>query len=157
MVSVVVAQPPAETDGSHVGVPTTLAPSLRAVTTSPLSPGTPEWIAAADEAVASVVIDAAARPPGGFVLRQVVLDEARRSWDVALDADASRVRVRPAGEEDATVTLTTDAATAAAIAGGLEAAPEAFLAGRLRIGGDTTALLAIQPVLAAIAPALAHL
>ena len=128
--------------------------------TSPtLIPGTPEWIAAADEAVASVGIDLRDRPADGFVLRQVITDAGAggRAWEMTLEAGAERVRVRAAGSGDATVTFTTDADTAAAIVSGEESAPEAFLAGRLRIGGDATALPGIAPVMAAIAPAVAAL
>lgn len=64
-------------------------------------------------------------------------DEVR--WHVVVD-DGS-VRFVPGPAADPTVRFTADAATARAITDGRLSSAEAFMAGRLRVGGDTTALV----------------
>ena len=56
--------------------------------------------------------------------------------------------VRAGRADDADVTFTQDRATARAIADGELAAQTAFMAGRLRTGGDLTRLLAHREALA---------
>ncbi|MFP5254779.1 MAG: SCP2 sterol-binding domain-containing protein [Acidimicrobiia bacterium] len=86
---------------------------------------------------------AQARPPEGVrvVLQQVVSDDASagaRPLEVAyaLRVGDGRVEVVRGTVPDADVTFRLDRATAAAIARGELSAQAAFLAGRLRIGGD---------------------
>jgi len=92
-------------------------------------------------------LDAAARAgtaPAGVqvVIQQVVLDEdgddelayAIRIADGAISVELGRV-------EDADVTFTQDRATARAIATGDESAQAAFIAGRLRVGGDLRSVM----------------
>lgn len=71
-----------------------------------------------------------------LVIQQVVLDEAgeERAFTVRI-ADGA-VTVSPGQASDAEVTFTQDRATAAAIAQGELSAQAAFMAGRLRVGGD---------------------
>lgn len=107
----------------------------------------PEWIAA---------LDAAARADGSLrgivdapmALAQVVDGEGDAAWTLRLDPDGASVV--PGRADDAAATITGDAATVAAIARGEESAQEAFLDGRLRLGGDIDALLAHAGALAAL-------
>jgi hypothetical protein len=70
------------------------------------------------------------------------------------------VRVRAGAADDPTVTFRCDRPTATAIARGEVSAQRAFMAGRLRLGGDVTALLrahagigALPDLFAAVRPA----
>lgn len=67
-----------------------------------------------------------------------------------------RITVTPGRVQDADLTLTQDRATAAAIARGELSAQVAFMAGRLRIGGDLRAVLEHAPALAALADVFAE-
>ena len=98
---------------------------------------TDEWFTALAERAAGLQPDPAFR----LRLRQVVDGE---SWVVTI-ADGAVVVER--GEGAAEVTLTTDRATAAAMAAGELSAQDAMAAGRLRLGGDLSALLEAAPVL----------
>src|SRR5690349_15897580 len=67
------------------------------------------------------------------------------AYTLVLDHGDNRVQAGAA--EDADVTFRTDRATAAAIASHAESAQTAFMAGRLRLGGDVRALMANQDLL----------
>jgi predicted lipid carrier protein YhbT len=117
------------------------------------------WIAALDAAARSHPGLADATAGVRVVIEQVVTDsggdgggddgdggsstDAGRSdevrWHVVVD-DGS-VRFVPGPAADPTVRFTADAATARAITDGRLSSAEAFMAGRLRVGGDTTALV----------------
>lgn len=110
----------------------------------------PEWIAAldlaarADDSLGAAVGEAVA-------LTQVVVDatgEPIAAWTLRLGPDGASVSAGRA--DDAQVVLRGDAATVGAIARGELSAQEAFLAGRLRLGGDVEALLTHAPALAAL-------
>ena len=75
--------------------------------------------------------------PGGPELRLQALDG--RCEHLAFRHGTAAVRPGPAG--DPTVRLSQDYATAAAIATGEGSAQRAFMAGRLRVGGDLRVLL----------------
>lgn len=60
-------------------------------------------------------------------------------WRLSIDAGALSVTAAPEGDPD--VRLTSDRATAAAIASGQRAALDAFIAGDLRLGGDVRRLI----------------
>lgn len=84
-----------------------------------------------------------AQPPGDvrIVLQQVVTDGAggadgEREVAYALRVAEGRVEVIRGRLAEADITFTQDRTTAAAIARGDLSAQAAFLAGRLRIGGD---------------------
>jgi len=81
---------------------------------------------------------AQAEVPDGVdvVLQQVVVDDDDGEVAYAMRVRAGRVEVLQGRVLDADVTFTQDRATAAAIAQGSMSAQAAFLAGRLRIGGD---------------------
>ena len=66
-------------------------------------------------------------------------------------AGTPAVAPAPSEEDDATtITFRTDPATATAIATGAEGAQAAFMAGRLRVDGDTRLLMAHQDALRAL-------
>jgi hypothetical protein len=111
---------------------------------------TPAWVDELDAlARADDSVRAAARQ-----LRLVIQQEVRAEgatepafvYHVVLTPSEVAVRLGPA--DHPTVTFSADRPTAAAIAAGRQRAQEAFLDGRLRVGGDLRALLAAQPVLA---------
>jgi len=68
----------------------------------------------------------------------------------ALVLDHGDNRVVPGPHPDPDITLRTDRATAGAIASHAESAQTAFMAGRLRLGGDVRVLIANQDVLASV-------
>lgn len=80
------------------------------------------------------------------IIEQRVHDGPR--WQIVIDHGAMAVRVDP--EADADVRLTTDRATAAAIAAGDEAALDAFMVGRLMVGGDVQRLVEHRAALEAV-------
>lgn len=112
-----------------------------------------EWIAALDDAARSNAALASATAGVHLVLEQVVTasgptgdDDVR--WHVVVDDGSVRFLTGPAAEP--TVRFTTDAATARAITDGALSATEAFMDGRLRVGGDTTALVTHQALFAGL-------
>jgi len=107
----------------------------------------PEWIAALDEAAqASPALHEAAADLD-LTVQQVVSDgDDEVTWFVRLRR--GEVAIRAGRAEDADVTFTQDRATARAIADGELSAQAAFMAGRLRTGGDLTRLLAHREALA---------
>lgn len=70
-------------------------------------------------------------------------DEVR--WHVVVDDGSVGFVAGPAS--DPTVRFTTDAVTARSITDGSLSPTEAFMAGRLRVGGDTTALVRYHALL----------
>lgn len=107
-----------------------------------------EWVDALDAAARrhADVGERAAGPP--LVIQQTVVDTRWGEVSYRLEVRDGEVAVRHGAVLDPTVSLTTDTATAAAIARGELAAQQAFMQGRLRIGGNVGALLAQQQVLA---------
>ena len=116
-----------------------------------------EWLEAAAAAVARSrpLQDVALTP--ALVLQQTVrvADTDAVTWHVVLGPDGTRWAA--GGHPSPDVTFTCDADTAWAVQTGAESAQRAFMAGRLRIGGDTTALIAHQGTLADLDDALAKL
>ena len=106
----------------------------------------PEWIAALDEAAQASASLRAAASDLDLTVQQVVDDgDGEVTWYVRLRG--GEVAVRPGRADDADVTFTQDRATARAIADGELSAQAAFMAGRLRTGGDLTRLLAHREAL----------
>lgn len=104
------------------------------------------WVDALDDAARA---HAGVSPTGGpVVVQQTVSGTPWGEVTYRIEVRDGTVAVRHGPVLDPTVTLTTDAATAAAIAQGELAAQQAFMEGRLRIGGNVGALLAHQEVLA---------
>ena len=117
----------------------------------------PAWIADLDALVA-------ADPTLGRVALTTRLEVAVRvtgtpDGDVAysLRAVAGVISVGSGGTDGADVELTTDYATARAIATNTMNAQVAFLSGRLRLEGDLDRLIACQPVFAALDAAVTAL
>lgn len=102
------------------------------------------WVDALTAAAASAAVD----PALTLAVRQVVDDV---SWTVRVAGG----RVSVDREVDADLTLTTDRATAAALARGELATQDAFAAGRLRLGGDLSRLLTAAAGLAGVEAAYA--
>ncbi len=113
---------------------------------------TEAWIEALDAAASVVDLGDDAVAAEGFVLQQVVTGDLPAAWIVAVEA--GHVRYRSGRAEAPDVTLTSDRDTARAIHSGDESAQAAFMAGRLRIGGDPTSLVRVQAVLARLDGAL---
>jgi predicted lipid carrier protein YhbT len=116
----------------------------------------PTWFEAADQALRSDVELAAASRGLQLVLQQSVDDPAPGvTWHIRIDDGRVRLVLGEAG--DATVTFRCDRATAIDIHEGRTSAQAAFMAGRLRGGGDVGALLAHQQLLAGLNDVLAPL
>jgi predicted lipid carrier protein YhbT len=109
----------------------------------------PAWLAALDAAVTSHAPLAEATRGVQLVIEQVVTDDdSTVQWHVAFDDGSVRVVPGAAPEGAAPlVRFTTDQVTARAVATGTMTAQAAFMEGRLRVGGDTTALLAHHDLL----------
>ena len=103
-----------------------------------------EWVDAFAQAAAAAQVD----PGVTLSVRQVAGDAA---WTVRVAAGHVSVDRDPAAD----VTLTTDAETAAALVRGELATQDAFAAGRLRLGGDLTKLLAAAGALGGLDAAYA--
>ena len=109
----------------------------------------PEWFDAADRLVRE---DPTLRERSRGVhvtVQQTVTDgDASTTWHLVLDDGAVSLRVGAADAPD--VWFTCDRATADAVREGRESAPTAFISGRLRLGGSTTALLEHASVFTAL-------
>lgn len=97
----------------------------------------PQWIEALDAAASTRGLES----EGRLVIQQVVTGRPNSDvrYYVTVEGGAAAVRIGEA--DDPTVTFTQDYATAAEIAQGRVAAQEAFMAGRVRVGGDLLALV----------------
>jgi hypothetical protein len=109
-----------------------------------------EWLDALDAAVQDAP---SLRSLAPLVIESVVTGVPRRGevrYRLAIDAGGARARRATASDAAAEVRLTTDYATAAAIARGTENAQTALARGRLSLGGDMNVLLAHADTLAAL-------
>jgi hypothetical protein len=119
------------------------------------------WIRAFDEVVRHHEGLRAATADRRVVVQYVVepgaphRDQPRAAYAVVLDHGDNRVVVGDVDDPD--ITLTTDRATAVAVATHQESAQTAFMGGRLRLGGDVRVLIADQAVLAGIDDCTAEL
>ena len=109
----------------------------------------PEWLDEIDRAAAAA--GPCAPELDGFVVGYHVDDV-----DYHVVCTAEGMRVRPGSADAPTVTFRLDRATAAAIARGELSAQRAFMSGRLRIGGDATALVRAQPAVATLGDVFAQ-
>jgi putative sterol carrier protein len=105
---------------------------------------TPAWFD--DVNAANIAVD----PVLDLVVDQRVGDASYR-----VTVRDGRLRVGPSGPEPPDVTITLDRQTAADLATGKLNAHEAFLAGRVRFGGDVTKLGSLPAAVAAVSSALA--
>jgi hypothetical protein len=96
-------------------------------------------------------------PDGGFVVQQLVDDAggAEVAWHIVVDHGTARLRRGHHARPD--ITLSCDLTTAWEVHQGHLSAQAAFMAGRLRLGGDASALLANREALAALDDRLAPL
>jgi SCP-2 sterol transfer family len=100
------------------------------------------WIDALDAAVRDAPPLRTTTP---LVIESVVTEVPRRGevrYRLAVDASGARARSGDAGDPPPELRLTTDYATAVAIAQGTENAQTALARGRLRLGGDVNVLIA---------------
>jgi predicted lipid carrier protein YhbT len=107
------------------------------------------WLAATDEAASAASVPADVT----LVVDQTVTDGEREVRYHLAVADG-RIAVRSGPAPQATVTFRQDLATAWGIASGQASAQRAFMAGRLRVGGDLDALVNHRDVFAALDEAL---
>lgn len=110
----------------------------------------PAWLDAAAEALAGSPGLPDAIRDVALTLEQTVTDgpDGTVRWHVVLDHGAARLAAGPA--EHADLSFTTTYPVARAIALGEIPAPMAFIAGRLRVGGDLSLLTRHHRVLAAL-------
>lgn len=108
----------------------------------------PEWL----DSMRAATADAA--PGTDLRILQRVTDGPAGDVEYVLALAAGEVRFETAGPAD--VELTTDYDTAAAISQGLLSPAAAFAAGRLRVGGAVSSLVAHQEAFAGIGKLLAE-
>jgi predicted oxidoreductase len=101
----------------------------------------PEWIEALGRAARRVDIALADETGASIVVEQTVTDPHAASVTYQLAVDAGSATVVAGRVLEPSVTLRTDRSTAEAIARGELSAQEAFVQGRLRVGGDVRALV----------------
>lgn len=107
---------------------------------------TDQWIAE----LAQAARDATAPDDLRLVIQQIVLDDEGVERRFAIRIDEGRLSIAPGRADDADLTLTQDRATAVAIARGELSAQVAFMAGKLRVGGDLRLVLERAGALAAL-------
>ena len=107
-----------------------------------------DWLAAMDAAIKDHQGLAAATSDTSLVIQNVITGGPGGQVAYAIRLDHGRGDINAGNEPAADVTFTTDIDTARAIHRGDESAQTAFMAGRLRIGGDARVLIANQHVLA---------
>jgi hypothetical protein len=95
------------------------------------------WIAELADAARSASVD----PDLRLVIQQRVVDADGSTTSYAVRLADGRAEVVPGDVADADITFTEDRETAVAIAAGALSAQAAFMAGRLRVGGDLRAVL----------------
>ncbi len=98
---------------------------------------TTAWIAGLDAAIGRRPVP----PDLQLVIQQVVTHPAEPDVAYAIRLEGGRAAVVPGRAADADVTFTQDRSTADAIARGELSAQAAFLAGRLRVGGDLRSVI----------------
>lgn len=110
----------------------------------------PEWLEAAAEAIARDAALQTASADIDLTLEQTVADgpEGTVCWHIVLRYGRTQLVAGPCPSADLRFTTTWE--TAQRIARGEEAAPAAFMEGRLRVGGDLTLLVRHQRKLGAI-------
>lgn len=99
----------------------------------------------------SVDLTPAAAEPGHVVIEQRVLEDDRDDVVYVVSVTPSGIRVHAGAAVSPDVVFTLGRATAAAIAQGTLSAQAAFMAGDLRLDGNTAALLQSQAALTDLA------
>lgn len=115
----------------------------------------PEWLAAAADALRAAARDGAPRGDARLTLQQVVTGgpDGEVAYRVRIGPDF--VELVPGRGEEADVVFTGDWDTAAAIGEGRLSPQAAFLDGRVRASGNVALVMAAQETLAAVETALA--
>ena len=109
------------------------------------------WFDAVNEAAAVAVGPAATQAAGQkLVVQQRIVGGPRGDVGYTLRLDGDRLHVSPGIDPSATVTVTQDHETAAAVVRGELRASTAFLDGRIRIRGDMAALTRASDALAGV-------
>ncbi len=106
-----------------------------------------EWIANLATAARLVPVPTELR----LVLQQIVRDESGSEVAYVIRIDNGQITAEPGHDAEAEITITQDRATAGAVARGEMSAQTAFMAGRLRVGGDLRAMIERAQALATIA------
>lgn len=94
------------------------------------------WLADLDAAVRSTAV----APELRLVIQQIVTDDGE-DLAYSIRLEGGQISVVAGRTDDADVTFLQDRSTADAIADGTLSAQAAFMAGRLRVGGDLRAVL----------------
>ena len=110
----------------------------------------PDWLAAMDAAAQSDPVLAAASNGVTLVVEQRISGAPGGDVCFHVSFDQGRVTVRAGPAPATSVSFNQDYSTARAIADGTESAQRAFMAGKLKVGGDLRALLDHQDALAAL-------
>lgn len=114
-----------------------------------------DWLGAMSEAAAGCVVpDGASEEWGPLRIQQIVTGTPHGDRCYVVTVDGGRVQFTPGCADDANVRLTQDYATAAGLARGELSTAEAFLQGRVRVGGDLRAAAAGAEALLGCGPAL---
>lgn len=106
-----------------------------------------EWLLAMDDVMKHHAGLATATAETSIVIQNVITGTPTGTVRYFIWLDHGLSQINAGVKPGADVTFTTDHATARAINGGHESAQTAFMAGRLRIGGDTRVLIANQGAL----------
>ena len=109
-----------------------------------------EWLAAMNGAISDHAGVAAATADTSLVIQNMITGTPSGTVAYYIELDHGMSNVRAGEHPSADVTFTTDLTTAQAINRGDESAQTAFMAGRLRLGGDARVLIANQGALAAL-------
>jgi len=106
----------------------------------------PAWLAEMSEAAAGAEV-----PDGAeLTIQQVVTDTPEGDVAYVVRLAGGRLALEPGRDPAAAVTITEDWATAAALARGDLSPQGAFMAGRIRVGGDVGALVGVGEALGAL-------
>lgn len=106
-----------------------------------------DWLALLAAAAGAARVDAEAE----LTVEQVVTGTPDGEVRYTVRVGAGGIEVDPAmASDEADVKFTSDWDTAVAVARGELAVQDAFMAGRLRLGGDVTVLLTNAPAIAAL-------
>jgi predicted lipid carrier protein YhbT len=110
-----------------------------------------EWLRAADDAVRSIEVDKEV----SVVIEQRVVGGSAGDVTYSLVVRDGTCRIVVDDRPEPDVTITTPWEIACELASGRARAQQPFLHGRIRIGGDVTALLRHRELAASVAAALA--
>ena len=116
----------------------------------------PEWIDEVGRTARSSPVLADATTGVALTVQQVVTDTPDGEVRYHVAVERGRVDVRPGQASDPDVTFTQDWQTAVAMSTGELSAQQAFMEGRLRVGGDVQALAREQGAFADLDAAFAE-